>query len=432
MSRAAIVRAAVVVALVAGIGGLLARRTPKVASVPRLSDAALTEAIDYVAAALDRDPGSPMLIGQLVNRLILRFGRSADLGDIERAETLAAEALRLAPGKSAALARLSGVQLMQHKFQPALASARAATLADPASGEAQGVLLEAAVAAGDYPAAEAAVARIDAGTVAGRVRRALWLDNRGYSATARRELRRACDELDRTGAIPEVRVWCLVQLTNLTHALAGPVEARAGYRRALAIDPENRGAREALANLDLAEGHDRAAREGFAGLLSPAHPDLYLKLAEAERRLGRENEARRWEDRFLAAADHPEVEALFGNVLALFLAERGDAASLDRARDMARREVVRRPTAESWDLLAWVHYRRGEFGAAETASDSAAARGGGTATMAYHRARVLGTVGRMAEAAELDREATADPTLLAPHVRRDLTARKEASRRGAA
>jgi tetratricopeptide (TPR) repeat protein len=306
---------------------------------------------------------------------------------------------------------------MQHKFGPALEAAERAVAADTGSAEARGTLLEAAIAAGRYDEADAAAARIDQRSVAGLARRALWLDAQGRTETALSLMTDACRELERTEAPAQASAWCLTQAAGMTHSLRGPDAAETIYRRVLELDPGNRGGVEGLANLALGRGRPRDALDGFSAIRSDAHPDLYLRIAEAYRQLGRPDSAALAERRFLAIAGVPENEALFGNVLALFQAERGDPQALDSALAIAKREVARRPTNESHDLLAWVYYRRGETEPAVAASDRSLRWGRLNPTMTFHRGTILAAAGRGAEAGRLLAEAIQVPTLLAPHLR---------------
>ena len=94
-----------------------------------------------------------------------------------------------------------------------------------------------------------------------------------------------------------------------------------------------------------------------------------------------------------------------------------------QALEIARRDVARRPTVESWDALAWVLYRRGEAVEALDASNGALAWGAPSPTIEYHRGRILEALGRRDEAASWLLRATADPRLLDPGARIDLGAR---------
>lgn len=418
--RRPIVVTGLALATIIGLGGLwFAHRARPVSPTVVMDAARLDQAIAYFERYLAGDPRNPMLKGQLINRLIFRFGQQADLADLTYAEDLAASALSLASDTSAGLARLSGVMLMQHKFVPAFETAQQAVAADTGSREARGTLLEAALAGGRYHVADAQAARLDPTSVSGQVRRAMWLDAQGKTEVAAELMQQACRELSGSASPSQVIAWCLTQLSGMVHTLRGPAEAERLLRRVLTIEPGYRGALEGLANLALARGDAADAVTRFRAILSNAHPDLYLRLAEACRLAGQEDSVLSAERRFVAIAGVPGNEALFGNVLALYYAERGDPAGLDSALAIAAREVTRRPTTESFDLVAWVHYRRGELAAALDATERSLIWGSPSPTMRYHRARILEALGRVEESARLLAEATAMPSLLAPHARRD-------------
>jgi Flp pilus assembly protein TadD len=128
--------------------------------------------------------------------------------------------------------------------------------------------------------------------------------------------------------------------------------------------------------------------------------------------------AARWEREFLRVAAEPDVEVLYAHPLALHYAERPETRDLALA--VALRDVDSRPTVESWDILAWVRFRRGELGEALAASDRAFAWGAPSPTMEFHRARILAALGRDREATLLFEQALAEPALLAPEVRLEL------------
>ncbi|MGH7573279.1 MAG: hypothetical protein ACREMK_15760, partial [Gemmatimonadota bacterium] len=104
--------------------------------------------------------------------------------------------------------------------------------------------------------------------------------------------------------------------------------------------------------------------------------------------------------------------------LALFYARRPETR--DAALAVALRDVARRPTVESWDVLAWVRYRRGELGEALVASDRAFAWGAPSPTIEVHRGRILEGLGREREAAPLLERALAEPARLEPCTRMEV------------
>jgi tetratricopeptide (TPR) repeat protein len=396
-------------------------RWPAAPRQPTAADTSITSrSIAYFEKRLAADPGNYMVEGRLISRYLLRFGTGARLEDVARAELLSRDLVRNHPDRGQALGRLSAVLLMQHKFAEALAAARAAQRLDSHNQDAAAAVFDAALAAGRYPEAQTALSQLRPGTMNALVRRAQWLDASGRTQAAFEAFDRICHQLERSAAPPAVVAWCLTQLGAVEHARIGPEAAAAVWHRALEIQPGYRGALEGLANLAAARGDWAQAVELYRRIAADAHPDLYLRLAEAAAARGDRDLERANVRRFLAVAGRPDNEALYGEMLALFYAERRDPAVRDAALAFALRDVARRPTVESYDVLSWVRFRRGELDAALVASDSARRWGAPSPTMNYHRARILEALGRDGEAEALLHLAAARPSLLAPHARFDL------------
>ena len=405
-----------------GVAFVAPGRRPTASAAPAPADTSITtRSIAYFEKRLVVQRDNYMVRGRLISRYVLRFGTGAQLGDVKRAEALARDQVRAArPDRGQALSRLSAVLLMQHKFAEALETATEAHRLDTLNQDALGGVFDAALASGHYAAAESALARLRPGTMNALVRRAQWLDASGRPQGAFQAFDRLCNQLERSAAPPAVVAWCLTQLGAVEHARRGPEAAAVAWQRALAVEPGYRGALEGLAGLAAARGEWTSAEALYRRIVADAHPDLYLRAAEAAAARGDRVAERAYERRFLAVAGRPENEALYGEMLALYYAEKSDPASRDAALALALRDVARRPTIESYDALSWVRFRRGEFDAALVASDSARRWGTASATMDYHRGRILYALGRVAEAAPLLREAAAHPTLLAPQARAEL------------
>ncbi len=399
-----------------------------IASAPALRPAARAEAeaadtaitsrsIAYFERRLAAQPDNYMVESRLIGRYLLRFGTGADAADLARAESLARDLVRTAPDRGPALSRLSGVLLMQHNFADALSVAREALALDSLDQDALGAWFDAALAAGRYGEADTALARMRPRALGTQVRRGQWLDASGRTEAAFDTFDRICRQLARSGQRPPVVAWCLTELAGIEHGRRGPEAAAAIWGRALEVQPGYRGAVEGLADLAQAQGAWSRAGKLYRQIATDAHPDLYLRAAESAAARGDSAEARRYQQRFLAVANRPENEALFGEVLALYFAERAAPGARDTALALALRDVARRPTVESYDVLSWVRYRRGELDQALAASDSARRWGSPSPTMDYHRARILLALGRETEGTRLMLSAQADPTLLAPHAR---------------
>ena len=384
-------------------------------TLPAPNDTAITSrSIAFFEGRLAQDPGNFMIAGQLVARYMLRFQVSANLADVRRAESLARSVLPLVSDTGGAYARLGAVYLTQHKFAAAYDAARRGVAWNPANQGALGVLFDAAVASGRYAVAESTLTKLRPGRLPYQFRAAHMLSMQGRMDGAYHALDHACVQLARAAVRPQQLAWCLTELAKIQLARDGGGEpaAAALYEQALAVQPGYRAAIEGLADLAFARGDWRAARDLFAPIAVDAHPDLYLRLAEVHRAIGEPEAAQRYERQFLAVARAPDAEALYAHPLALYYAS--SRVTIDTALAIARRDVARRPAIESYDVLSWVLFRRGDLAAALAASDQARRWGMPTPTMDFHRAQILAALGRNSEAAALLKPVLAQPSLLEP------------------
>lgn len=349
----------------------------------------VSRSIAWLEARLARDPDNTEVANHLASRYVLRFGASADLGDVRRAEALVRGTIGRRPDRAADLARLSGILLMQHEFAGALAAAESALAAGSASDEALGAYADAALALGRTDDALAAIERMRPASLQALVRRAQWLETTGRSAAAHAILDRVCHRLEGSAARPQVLAWCFTELGGSALRARGADAARRRYARANRVFPGYRGSEEGLADLALARGDLAEAERHYRRILSDAHPDLYLRMADVAAGRGRREEASRWEREFLRVAADSSAEALYAPSLVLYLSERDDPGTRVRAVGLAEREVARRPTTESWDLLAWARFQAGDLEAAIAAVRRASGRDPAGPVHARHRERIL-------------------------------------------
>ena len=351
----------------AGLGATLVRS--RETASPTLSPERREAGIAFFEARWAAD-GRDYLAGrQLVQRYVARFGVEADLADLGRAESAATHLVAVAPDPARSWSRVSAVQLMQHKFAPALAAAEAAVRADSGDAEAWGALVDAALAAGRYAQAQGALRRLPPREVGTLTRWAAYHAARGAPRRAIPFQDRACRALARANASGLARAWCLTELAGMEGMVHGPEAERARLREALVALPGYRGALESMAGVAAAREDWREAHRLYLAVATDAHPDLYLRLGEVSRRLGLAEQAAAWESRFEAAALAPGREPLYGPEIARWLLGKGRA---EEALAVARREVERRPTIESWQLLATVLCARGQHADALRALDQAA------------------------------------------------------------
>lgn len=332
----------------------------------------MSTGIAFFEARAASDPHDYVSQRQLVRRYGERFAVAAMTDDLVRAERAAHALLARSPDRSGAWGRLSAVLLMRHRFAEAMAAADSAVQLAPDDPDAIGAHFDAALAIGNYRVAHEALVLLPARDIATRARWAAWHQLTGNLSSAREAQALTCAGLDRAGAPPLAMAWCLTELGGLTGESGDEREAAAIFRQALTVHPDYRGALEGLADLAHASGEWASARGLYERILSDAHPDLYRRVAEVERGLGRVAAAADAEDRFRSLVSAPGQEAMQGPEIVQHLLQAG-AEFRDSALAVAQREVARRPTMESWQILAMVFRTRDNLDAARHADSVVAA-----------------------------------------------------------
>lgn len=380
--------------------------------------AILSGSIDFLEDRLAAGPYNELVGNGLADRYLLRFQLEGDLSDITRAEEIVRSLLPVAQDTATAYARLSMLLLNQHRFSEALEAAETALSADSSDVAALATLFDAALAIGEYELAESALAGLTPRMMTWQIRQARWHAAHGQLKEALYAMGRACRQLEKHSRRRQVVAWCLTQYAGLEHQQSGPRVAKAWLERSLKVQPGYPGAIESLADLAYAHEDWKMAGRLYREILTEAHPDLYLRLAEVSEALGKAEEASRYEQAFLRIAGDKPDEALYADPLALYYS--GKPEHRDEAVEIMLRDVSRRSAVESYEVLSWVYLKQGDLTNALLASDVARRWGAPSPTGDYHRARILEALGRFEEARVLYEVALADPTLLAHHVQREL------------
>ena len=389
---------------------------------PEAEAAVLAQTIEFFERKFEKDPRNYLIANRLVDDHLLRFKLDSDLSHLRRAEAIARGVLPIAPDTAVAFARLSLTLLAQHDFAGALEAAERAVTADSTDEAALGTLFDAALAAGRYGMAERALRALDPKSSTRHLRDARWLGAIGELDQAFATLERLCHRFERGTVRRQVVAWCQTLLADLEHGRSGAEAAEHWYRRALRTQPGYIGAVEGLADLAYAREEWKKARKLYRSILSEAHPDLYLRLAEVSAALGETDAATAYELESLRLATAPGAQALNARTLAVYYSSRPDHADLALA--VAQRDTERRSSTEAFEVLSWVHLTRGELKQALEASNSSRRWGQPSATSDYSRARILEGLGRADEALPLYASALADPTQLDHHVLQELWSRR--------
>ncbi|NUP08676.1 MAG: tetratricopeptide repeat protein [Polyangiaceae bacterium] len=346
----------------------------------------------------------------LLGRAWIRKAReTADPGYYLHAKACADRVLERTPGDALAMGLLGQVELNNHKFKDALATADdvlARFEQDlPSLTNKSDALLE----LGRYDEAVAVTDKmVDLKPSLPSYARASYLSFlHGEADSARQSIRLAIDA-GNDPSDPEPRCYALVQAAHLFFHQGDYEGAAAGYDKALAECPEYHYALTGRGRVLLTRGDAKGAVDVLerAAKKSPGLEATW-RLADAK----------------LAAGDSEGAEQAYRTLLdrksedprtvAQFLAVKN--RDIDLAVKLAKDEMAVRPSIYTEDTLAWALYRKGDYQEAQRLSERALRLKTPDASLEYHAGAILIAAGKPEDGTKLVQAALArspqfDPT----------------------
>lgn len=288
------------------------------------------------------------------------FQATGDIVYLLQAEQALKRACKIAAiGKANYYRALARNYIAQHRFKEALEWAQKAQALGSGHKETQGLLFDVHMELGNYGDAEHVLNTLrntsDFGYL---IRAAKWNDHQGDLKTTLwfMEMAKSRAEASKNR---DLRLWCYTNLGDY-YGHAGAIrESYAHYLRALELDPANAYAKKGIAWIVFS--HERKPKEALRILnaITKHHsaPDYYLLKAEIAEYMGDEKEKNRNLDSYFNAVKQAAYGEMYNAFnIGLYLDE---LMANHKAIALAEREVRNRPTPETYDLLAYSHFRSG-------------------------------------------------------------------------
>ncbi|KOY52505.1 tetratricopeptide repeat protein [Polaribacter dokdonensis] len=133
------------------------------------------------------------------------------------------------------------------------------------------------------------------------------------------------------------------------------------YLKALAINPNNSYAKKGIAWIvySYERNPEEALRILDAISKENTSPDYFLLKSEIAGFIGNIVEKEKLEQKYLSSVSNENYGAMYAKYNVLLFADNADKKQ--QAIELAKQEVMERPTTQSYDLLAWSYYKNGEF-----------------------------------------------------------------------
>jgi tetratricopeptide (TPR) repeat protein len=384
-------------------------------SIPAGPAAAETPADRAILGAqrgLHRHPYDATAYYRLGDAYIQKARETGDAAYFVRAEDALRKSLALAPRHGGATRHLAYVRYSVHDFAKAAALATAAIELDPADGHAYGILGDAHLEAGNYDEAEIAYRRmLERETDLHAWSRLAGLKSmRGDPASAIEMLGRAIEEGQANRRPRESVAWAQWQLGVEHFALGDTGAAEARYLDSLATSPNYHRALAGLAQVRATQARYADAVELYQKAIAVIPlPDYVAALGDLHVRMGRPGAAaRQYELVEYSGRLNDLNRTLYNRELAYFYADHD--RQLDRALELARKELEVRRDVYAYDVLAWALYKNGELGEARAAIGKALQLGTRDARLFFHAGMIhLGLGERDAGKAYLRRALSTNP-----------------------
>jgi tetratricopeptide (TPR) repeat protein len=316
-------------------------------SIPRTTDARIAG----LQAAIRAEPGKAGSYALLADAYLQKVRESGDASFYARAQGALAEGRRRDSREPGIETGLGTLALARHDFAGGLRHGLAALRLAPDSVRPLGVIVDAQVELGRYPAAERTIQRmVDLKpSMASYARVSYFRELTGDLPGAVQAMRLA---VDAGGDAPEnvSYLQALLGGLELQRGRLGP--AREAYRHALDSVPGYAPAEAGLARLAAAQGDLAGAIRRLRPLVARLPlPEYAIQLGETELAAGRRAGGRR--DLAVVDVERRLLQSAGVNVdteIATFEADHGSPA---RAVELARRAYASAPSVRSADALGW-------------------------------------------------------------------------------
>ena len=299
-------------------------------------------------------------LGNVASEYNRFFQGTGDIKYLKMAEQSLQRAVDIAAvGKVGYYRALARNYISQHRFKEALQLAEKAREMGSGVKDTQALFFDVHMELGNYEKAHAYLDSIgnmsDFGYL---IRLAKWNDHKGDLDTAIRFMEKAAAKAE-SSKNKSMLLWSYTNLADF-YGHAGRIEdSYQLYLRALQLDPQNAYAKKGIAWI--VYSHERNGEEALrildSTLMKHQSPDYYLLKAEIAEFIG--NEVLKLEalDNYYKKVQRKDYGDMYNAYNVDFYI---DMEVHEKAMKLAKKEVENRPTPESYGLLAYSYFAKGE------------------------------------------------------------------------
>lgn len=376
---------------------------------------------DFWKEKLKKDPGQFPYLMKLAASQSKLFDVTGEIGYLIKAEeNLIAVNKRTSYSQAGYLKSLARNYISQHRFKESLDLLNAAEAIGEQLNGTHKMLFDVHMELGNYDKAEAYLKKIeDRSDFDFLIRLAKWSDHKGDLSTAITYMEKATEKAE-SANIKGLKQWAY---TNLADFYGHNGEIQKSYNhflKALELEPNDAYAKKGIAWI--VYSHERNPEEALRILnsITKQHqsPDYHLLKAEIAEFMNNQPAKRLNLESYRAAVSNENYGVMYNSDNAMLYAE--EFSETEEAINIAHNEIKNRPTPQSYALLAWAHYNKGDYENALEIAEKHVVDKTYEPEALYHLAKIYKANGKMREARILKRELLESVYELGPVAEQDI------------
>ncbi len=311
-----------------------------------------------------------MSFGIVAGQYNTYFQATGDISYLKKAEKALERAVTIAAiGESGYYRSLARNYISQHRFREAAEWASKARAKGSGVLESQSLLFDVHMELGNYVAAEKYLDSIkDMSSFGYLIRLAKWNDHKGDLNTTITYMELALEKAEKSKN-EDLRLWAYTNLADY-YGHAGRIrDSYSFYLKALALDPQNAYAKKGIAWITFSYEKDPVEALRILDSVTAHYkaPDYYLLKSEIAAYM--KDDAARLSnlDRYFKAVTNSDYGVMYNAYNVTLLLD--TTQHPEKALELANEEVQNRPTAHSYGLLAYAHFKLGDLDKALSITD---------------------------------------------------------------
>jgi len=317
--------------------------------------------IEYWQTKYDAAPNQMSYLSQLAANYHTLFEHTGDVKNLYKSEELLTKYNESNQySRVSTIRSLSRNYISQHRFKEALVLANKALAIGEGKKETQKLLFDVQMELGNYTEAVKNLNAIrDMSSFDYLIRLAKWNDHKGDINTAITFMEKARDIAEKEGD-KVLKIWSYSNLGDF-YGHAGRIqESYDSFLKTLSLEPNYSYALKGIAWIVFSKERNTVEAKRIIDVIAATHntPDFYLLKTQIAQFEGNKVEEMKNRKAYFSMMEQNNYGAMYNKYNALLFAD--DKKTAQKALDIAKIEVEHRPTADSYDLLAWSYLNVGE------------------------------------------------------------------------